>query len=149
VTQQIRRTDGDTKILFLSQENSWEYVSAALQAGGNGYITKQASSVELLNAIEAILRGEVYITDKLNGSIPAPTTAKVRQVYDELVKAQSELLAASEVLHDALALSRDTAWNTDGALKLKQARILHEQARTKLSAKLRAYLDAQATKPRI
>jgi DNA-binding NarL/FixJ family response regulator len=54
-----------SKILFMSQESDPEVVQAALSAGGRGYIVKSHAGSEMLAAIEAVVRGEQYLSQGL------------------------------------------------------------------------------------
>jgi len=53
------------RILVLTMHDDEEYLRHVLQAGGSGYILKRAADVELLSAIRAVHRGEVYIDPSL------------------------------------------------------------------------------------
>jgi DNA-binding NarL/FixJ family response regulator len=50
------------RILFVSQNNDADIVAAALNNGAKGYVRKQNANTELLRAIEAILRGEHFVS---------------------------------------------------------------------------------------
>lgn len=63
----IRKVAPESKILFLSQNLSSDVVAAALNAGGNGYVVKSDGPSELLVAVEAILRGERFVSSTLKG----------------------------------------------------------------------------------
>ena len=41
------------------------YAERALRAGANGYIMKQEATEKVLTAIRQILRGDVYLSDRL------------------------------------------------------------------------------------
>jgi CheY-like chemotaxis protein len=56
-----------SKILFISQETSIEVVHQALAVGGRGYLPKTDAASELLTAINAVLRGEIFIGNIFTG----------------------------------------------------------------------------------
>lgn len=64
VARRVRKRVPNTKILFVSQESSYEVVKAALQLG-MGYVVKVRAEAELLPAIEAVLGGKRFISDGL------------------------------------------------------------------------------------
>jgi DNA-binding NarL/FixJ family response regulator len=70
--RQIRRHSPDSKILFLSQDSSVETVQAALDTGAAGYIVKSDAGRELLPAIDAILRGEMFVGKRFAGNNFSP-----------------------------------------------------------------------------
>jgi len=50
------------KILFLTQHNDAGMMTAALRNGAQGYVLKTDAQSELLPAIEAVLRGEKFVS---------------------------------------------------------------------------------------
>jgi CheY-like chemotaxis protein len=59
-----------TRVLFLSQHSDPEIVAAALGTGAQGFVVKSDAGAELLSAVEGVLRGEVFLSEKIKG--PAP-----------------------------------------------------------------------------
>lgn len=57
----IHELSPKSKILFVSQESSPELVKAALAAGASGYVVKTDAGSELLSAVNAVVRGEVFV----------------------------------------------------------------------------------------
>jgi two-component system, NarL family, response regulator LiaR len=76
VTRRIKKTSPNTAVLILSTYDNDEYVFALLEAGAAGYLLKDVSGQDIINAIRAIRRGESVlhpvITRKvMNRFIPA------------------------------------------------------------------------------
>jgi FixJ family two-component response regulator len=65
--RQIRKLSPESKILFLSQESSADVVREALRLGGLGYVAKGHAQSDLLPAVEAVLRGERFISGSIQG----------------------------------------------------------------------------------
>ena len=63
--RQIREIVPSSKILFLSQNSDTDVVQRALEVGGNGYVLKTMASTDLLRAVEAVLRGERFLSSGL------------------------------------------------------------------------------------
>jgi two-component system response regulator NreC len=61
----IKRDGSFTRALILSQYDDESYLRRALEAGASGYVLKRAADVELLSAIRAVSRGEVYLEPML------------------------------------------------------------------------------------
>lgn len=55
----LRKENPAVKVLILSMHNDSEFVMRILQSGARGYVLKQASTEELLKAIETIHAGDV------------------------------------------------------------------------------------------
>jgi two-component system nitrate/nitrite response regulator NarL len=63
--QHILRTRSNLKVVILTASDHEEDVADALRIGVHGYILKDVSGPELVSAIEAIHRGEPYVTPSL------------------------------------------------------------------------------------
>ena len=61
----ISRLVPAARILFVSQENDTDVVAAALSNGAKGYLRKQNAKSELLSAVEAVLRGDRFVSEGL------------------------------------------------------------------------------------
>lgn len=59
--RRIRKLCPQSKIIFLSQDNSPEIVQGALRLGAAGYLLK-SDATDLPLAIEAILQGKVFVS---------------------------------------------------------------------------------------
>ena len=64
---QIRKRLPGVKLLFVTMHANPAYLEAALNAGGNGYVLKSAPRTELVDAVERVLKGEIYVTASLSG----------------------------------------------------------------------------------
>jgi DNA-binding NarL/FixJ family response regulator len=60
--RQIRNLAPESKIIFLSQETSAEVMQEALSSGAWGYVIKARAASDLLAAVEAVLRGEHFVS---------------------------------------------------------------------------------------
>ena len=61
----IRATDPALPVLVLSMHDESMYAERALRAGANGYIMKQEATENVLVALRRILRGEMYVSDRM------------------------------------------------------------------------------------
>src|SRR3989304_5268216 len=61
-TRRIRKEFSGTKVLALTQYDDSEYVLPIIEAGARGFVTKMSSSSELAAAIQAVHRGESYLS---------------------------------------------------------------------------------------
>lgn len=76
VAERMRREVPGVKVLMLTSLGGEEYVSQALAAGASGYIVKDGAVSELTSAIDALNRGEIYLSPSI--SRRAVTRAKRR-----------------------------------------------------------------------
>lgn len=95
---EIRRKAPQTRTLVLTMHADDEYLRQCLKGGAAGYVLKQAADQELLLAIRAVMRGEVYIH-------PAMT----RALLGDLVDRSRDLPGLSRSDRSADALSEREA----------------------------------------
>jgi CheY-like chemotaxis protein len=67
VARQIRKLSPKSKILFASQESSADVVQGALGTGAQGYVLKSDAGRELLEGVNAVLRGEQFVSGRFAG----------------------------------------------------------------------------------
>ena len=60
--RQIRNFIPHVKIIFVTQESSAEVAEEAFNSGGRGYVVKTRAGSDLLAAVDAILRGEQFVS---------------------------------------------------------------------------------------
>jgi DNA-binding NarL/FixJ family response regulator len=65
--RRIRKVSPESKILFVSQESSAEVVHEALGLGAYGYVVKTDARRELLEGVNAVLRGERFVGRRFSG----------------------------------------------------------------------------------
>ena len=61
VAQRIKENDSQTKIVFLTLHDDFDFKMAALETGAEGYVTKAKMSGDLLVACKEVLAGRTYI----------------------------------------------------------------------------------------
>ena len=67
VARQIRKLSPKSKMLFVSQESSADVVQGALGTGAQGYFFKSDARRELLEGVNAVLRGEQFVSARFAG----------------------------------------------------------------------------------
>lgn len=68
-TKQIKKELPNTSVLVLSAYGYHPYVLSALEAGAGGYLLKNTSLRELMNAIRAVREGEAVLDQAIAGKI--------------------------------------------------------------------------------
>lgn len=95
-TYEIKKIDPDVKVLILTQYDDPEYVSRLLKAGVSGYILKHAVGTDLISAIRAVAKGDVYlyssIAAKVVGGYLGKEGAKVEDPYEVLTDREKQVL---------------------------------------------------------
>lgn len=63
---QLRKALPDVKLLFVTMHVNPAYLEAALSAGAMGYVLKSAAREELIDAIQSVLEGRIYVSSSLS-----------------------------------------------------------------------------------
>jgi two-component system response regulator NreC len=94
-TERVRKFDPNAKVLILTMHDDEELVAKCLEAGASGYIIKDAPASQLLYAIEAVYRGERYLSpavlNKVIGGYVHNST-RPKTSYDRLSPREREIL---------------------------------------------------------
>lgn len=62
VTRRIRKSSSAIKVIILSMYKDNHYIVEAVKAGANGYVLKEESFECLIEAIEAVIKGKIYLS---------------------------------------------------------------------------------------
>jgi len=104
---QIRKSIPDVKLLFITMHSSPAYLEAALSAGATGYVLKTSAQNELLEAIQCVLDGQIYVTPGLSGEPfnrytdpkQAAATLRLSAREREILQLIAEGKASKEMAH--------------------------------------------------
>ena len=66
VTRQVRRDHPDTRVIVLSMHREESYVTEALRNGASGYVLKDATGTDLVEAIQKVCSGRRYLSPWLS-----------------------------------------------------------------------------------
>ena len=112
LARQAREAFPSMPILMLSMHDSEEYINLSFENGANGYLLKDCTKAEMLEAIHKILNGERFISKSAsqvlmtrilnqNGSAPKPQSLpQTNGITPELTKREKEIL---NLVYDGLS----------------------------------------------
>lgn len=96
VVCQIKRRLPQSKVVLLTSQRGEDYVRAALKAGIDGYVLKDASLEELQMALHSVARGKKYLSPDVSGSLVEsflhPEAANEKQQGDILTNRERGVL---------------------------------------------------------
>ncbi len=95
--KEIKRHCPEAKILVLTVHRTEEYILAALKAGADGYVLKDATHSELMLAIDCVLSGKCYLSPGISekvieGYLEGRKTLKTHSPWDTLTQREQEVL---------------------------------------------------------
>ena len=160
--RRIRELCPTCRILFMSENDSWDLAEAALGTGAGGYIVKSDAATELLPAMIAVLEGKPFVSFRLVGrknsgaerSQPEVKTAAGRhevgfysddrpfidqltQFIGTALKAGNAAIVAATESHRAILLPRLQAYGVDLSMAIQQGRYFALDAADVLSSFMR------------
>ena len=96
-TRRIRRQFPGTKVLALTQYDDSEYVVPIIEAGARGFVTKMAAFSELTSAIQAVYRGESFLSPSAAAALVQECQQKTdvegeKDPYQQLTDREREVL---------------------------------------------------------
>ena len=63
--RQIKKEGSESRVIFLTMHPDITYATSALDAGALGYVLKHSAHSELLQAVEKVLLGKRFITERI------------------------------------------------------------------------------------
>jgi two-component system response regulator NreC len=107
------------RILILTMHDDPQYLRQALKHGASGYVLKKAADAELISAIHAVMRGEVYVHPSmtrvlLEDMLPEAQLSSKDDAWERLSEREQEVLKMVALGHtsaeiaDELSLSAKT-----------------------------------------
>ncbi|MBW2016351.1 MAG: response regulator transcription factor [Deltaproteobacteria bacterium] len=95
--REIKKQNPDTKIIVLTVHKAEEYILAALQAGADGYVLKDATHAELEMAIMNVLQGKRFLSPGISekvigGYLEGKMGMKEKSAWDTLTQREREIL---------------------------------------------------------
>jgi len=98
ILRELRARAPQSRILVLTMHADEDYLREALRLGAAGYVVKSAADQELLSAIRAVARGEVYIhptmTRALLGDLLPDAGARPQDPWDTLSEREQQVIVA-------------------------------------------------------
>jgi two-component system response regulator NreC len=81
-TRQIKARHPEVQVLVLTMHRSDEYFFEVLKAGASGYVLKAAETNELIAAIRAVARGEVFLHPSMARQLLSDYLSRVNETED-------------------------------------------------------------------
>ena len=96
-TRNVLRALPQTRVIMLTMHADDEYFFQALEAGASGYVVKGATSADLVAALHAVARGEVFIHSSVAKFLVANYMTRVgsgeeQKTYAKLSMREKEIL---------------------------------------------------------
>ena len=95
--KEIKKRSPASKILVLTVHKTEEYILAALEAGADGYVVKDATHSELIMAMQKVLTGGRFLSPDIsekviNGYLEGKKALRTKTSWDTLTQREREIL---------------------------------------------------------
>lgn len=135
----LRKLAPSARILILTMHDDPQYLRQALKHGASGYVLKKAADTELLSAIRAVLRGEVYVHPSmtrvlLEDMLPASQSAENEDTWGSLSEREQEVLKMVALGHTSAEIAKQLS------LSAKTVETYRARGMEKLGLRTRAAL---------
>lgn len=135
VARRIREKVPATLILILTVHEDVTLLREALKAGATGYIVKRALDLELLSALEAIRRGEIYVHPSMTRALLEEERAAAprRQDHDPEALTNREMDVMKRIVRGYT--NRQVADELDLSIRTVESHRAHILAKLGLSSR--------------
>lgn len=135
----LRKLTPLARILILTMHDDPQYLRQALKHGASGYVLKKAADVELLSAMRAVLRGEVYVHPSmtrilLEDMLPESQYAQKEDTWGILSEREQEVLKMVALGHTSAEIAEQLS------LSAKTVETYRARGMEKLGLRTRAAL---------
>ncbi len=110
---ELRSRAPNARLIVLTVHNTEEYIRAALSAGADGYVLKDASRSELIHGVRAVLAGQRYLCPRSSARVvrsylgePQPAAAAVTGVTGREREILAMIAAGQSNKRIAIVLNR-------------------------------------------
>ena len=96
-TRQLKKRFPEMKIIILTMHANEEYVLETLRAGASGYLVKKAAPADLIEAIQAVYKGDSFLSPSISKTVideyirQAETKSERDIVYGKLTNREREV----------------------------------------------------------
>jgi two-component system response regulator NreC len=90
--REISKSLPKAKTVLLTRHDEDQYVTAALRAGVRGYILKTQAATDLVQAIQQVCRGEIYLSPGISRALVEAFLAKTDLPEDPLTARERQVL---------------------------------------------------------
>jgi DNA-binding NarL/FixJ family response regulator len=90
--REIKRVLPNTKVILLTRHDEPQYVTEALRAGVKGYVLKSQAATDLVQAIEQVGRGGIYLSPNISRAVVEAYLSKTELPADPLTPRERQVL---------------------------------------------------------
>jgi len=137
----LKQTIPETHILILTMHEDEAYLRQALRSGASGYVLKRAVDTELVAAIRAVVRGEIYVHPAMTKLLLSDILNEGQEVDGNDAQLWAELSEREQQVMQGIVLGYTSGEIAEqNHLSVKTVYTYRTRAMTKLGIETRAQL---------
>src|SRR3954469_13375114 len=90
--RELRKASQTLKVILLTRHEEPQYVTEALHAGVKGYVLKSQAANDLVQAIEQVGRGAIYLSPSMSRTVVEAYLSKTAPAADPLTPRERQVL---------------------------------------------------------
>jgi DNA-binding NarL/FixJ family response regulator len=90
--RELQKSSRETKVILLTRHDDDEYVTEAIRAGVKGYVLKKQAASDLLQAVQQVMRGGVYLSPNVSRTVVEAYLSKAEVSHDALTSRERQVL---------------------------------------------------------
>ena len=90
--RELKKSSPNTKVILLTEHDTDEYVTESLRAGGRGYVLKSQAAEDLVQAIQEVCRGSIYLSPSISRAVVDAYLSKTNISADPLSGRERQVL---------------------------------------------------------
>jgi DNA-binding NarL/FixJ family response regulator len=130
-TRKVLEAVPQARVLMVTMHPDYQYIAEAFRSGVKGYVVKETTSSQLIEAMDTLVRGEVYVDTNASKEMvhnlihPETGQAQDEEAYGSLSRREQEIMrlvvegVTSREIADQLGLKQKTVENHRGNLMKK------------------------------
>ena len=144
-TEQIRKVSPVTKIIGVSMHSQPAYAKKMMQIGAKGYVTKNSSKEEMIDAILEVYNGNKYICNEIKNNISDMVLDENKDVPNVNALTEREIQIINQIKDGSS--SKEIAGNLNISLKTVEVHRhnILKKLKLKNSASLVNFINSSAT----
>jgi two-component system response regulator NreC len=90
--RELQKSPQRTRTILLTRHDEDQYVTEALRAGVRGYVLKNQAANDLVDAIQQVCRGEIYLSPSISRTVVEAFLSKAALPTDPLTSRERQVL---------------------------------------------------------
>jgi two-component system response regulator NreC len=129
-TRQIKKLSPQTKVIILSMHSHDRYISELISIGASGYLLKDSTGGEIVKAISAAIKGDVYLSPSISRRVvedylALKKTSSREDLYTKLSNREREVFQMIAEGHSTKKIS-DILCVSPSTVKTHRANIMEK-----------------------